>query len=914
MFKGLDKHFNLQGNPTMANDKLEEVLKQIGSFSRGAEFVRADLHIHSFGACGSYDVTDSKMTPQNIVDAAVCENLGIISITDHNEIRNVEVALSHSNGKNVIVIPGVELTTSQGHLLTYFPSFDSLRQFFGKLSIPSDRHTCSETIEICLNRAQEYGGFGVAAHIDQMTGLESMMPRFDPFKEKVLLHEALLGLEISKIDNEFWYTGRDINVDRKRLWKLRADKMREGEEYELPRILGSDAHTFDSFGKNASGNKKLTRIKVDICSFNSLRIALMDSGARLRLEDLTPIDVPYFMGMALGGGFLNGEIFRFNKNLNCIIGGRGSGKSTALESLRAGSGNHTRDELIESEAGPDAINLIYQDQVGRMHSFFKSKSYQSVNLTDPTDGITRVPIESYGQGETAETIQHCDKDPAVLLEFLDRFTDLEKPHKDDFVLCEALLENQTEIERLKLDINTRPEIQKAKTNADAQVKLLKEKDASQIVSLEEKLARGRQFRNELITKLNELFKLHAAALSDSSVTELISSLDENQLVVGHDEYERVKTLMDQYAESIRQASENVDSISRQTIDAINKELKQWTTRENETQAKIDQIRKELEARGIRLDVAFIRKVVKDVADFASKLLELDSKEGHLKKIVDGRRKLLQRRNSIKSQMYVVRKAFAERINQSLKRTVVEYVITVRFKEGGLSSDFADIIQREMNWRTSQVPKAPLIAQWISPFQMIELVLKKDIAPLLAINDAEGRAIFSKSEAALILQVLSREKAVWAMERCSFEDRPAITVTKTMTGPGGKPLYKTMEFSKLSLGQQQAVLLSILLFSKSKDPLVIDQPEDNLDSEFIYKTFVKCLRTVKESRQVIVVTHNANIAVLGDAELILPLRASSEKAIIRERGSIDNEKTKELACTILEGSREAFAKRMKMYGY
>jgi hypothetical protein len=900
----------------MTDDKgqLEEVLKKIESFSQGAEFVRVDLHIHSFGEYGSYDITDSKMTPQAIIDSAINENLGIISLTDHNEIRNVEAALSYASGKNIIIIPGVELSTPQGHLLAYFPSFETLRQFYGKLTISPDRHTCSETIELCLDRAKQYGGFGIAAHVDMSAGLEGMMPRFDPFKEKVLLHEALLGIEISRVENEIWYTGRDISADRKRLWKLRADKMKEGEEYELPRLLGSDAHTFDSFGKNASGNKKLTRIKVDICSFDSLRIALLDPGARLRLEDLIPTTVPHFMGMALGGGFLNGEIVRFNNNLNCIIGGRGSGKSTALESLRAGSGNHTRDELIESEAGPDAISLIYQDQVGRIYSFFKSKSYQSVNLTDPTDGITRVPIESYGQGETAETIQHCDKDPAVLLEFLDRFTDLDNLKREDYDLSETLLENQTEIERLKLDINTRPEIQKAKANADAQLRVLKEKDASQIVILEEKLARGRQFRTELVAKLNELFKLHRAALSDSSVSELISSLDENQLVVGHDEYERVKSLMDQYAASIRQASENVNAISQQTIDAIKKELQQWTIREHETQTKIDQIRKELEARGSHLDVAFIRKVVKDVTDFASKLMELDNKEVQLKKITEARRQLLQRRNAIKSQMYVARKAFAERINQSLQRTVVEYVITVRFREGRLSPDFADIIQREMNWKTSQVPRAPLLAQWISPFQMIELALKKDAGPLLVIKDAEGRAVFSQSEAISILQALSREKAIWAMERCPFEDRPAITVTKAISGLGGKIVYKTVEFSKLSLGQQQAVLLSILLFSKSKDPLVIDQPEDNLDSEFIYKTFVKCLRTVKESRQVIVVTHNANIAVLGDAELIIPLRASSEKAFIRDRGSIDNKKTKELACTILEGSREAFAKRMRMYGY
>jgi ABC-type Mn2+/Zn2+ transport system ATPase subunit len=125
---------------------------------------------------------------------------------------------------------------------------------------------------------------------------------------------------------------------------------------------------------------------------------------------------------------------------------------------------------------------------------------------------------------------------------------------------------------------------------------------------------------------------------------------------------------------------------------------------------------------------------------------------------------------------------------------------------------------------------------------------------------------------------------------------------------------TRNFSKLSLGQQQAILLSIMLFSKANVPLIIDQPEDNLDSEFIYKTFVKTVRVVKEKRQVVIGTHNANIAVLGDAELLIPLRASNEQTVISTRGSIDTPATKSTACTILEGSERAFKKRKQAYGF
>ncbi len=105
----------------------------------------------------------------------------------------------------------------------------------------------------------------------------------------------------------------------------------------------------------------------------------------------------------------------------------------------------------------------------------------------------------------------------------------------------------------------------------------------------------------------------------------------------------------------------------------------------------------------------------------------------------------------------------------------------------------------------------------------------------------------------------------------------------------------------------------MLSSDSNMPLIIDQPEDNLDSEFIFHSLVPVLRTAKERRQVIIVTHNPNIAVLGDAELIIALKSTSDKSIIVARGSIDEPNTKKMACQILEGAEEAFRRRARMYG-
>src|SRR5687768_13495175 len=116
------------------------LLDEIQATSGGAQFWRADLHIHSYGDGGSYDVTDTGMTPENIIDAAIADRLHVISIADHNAVGNIRRAVQHSQGKgNILVVPGVELSTLQGHLLVYFETPDQLEDFYGKLTIAADK-------------------------------------------------------------------------------------------------------------------------------------------------------------------------------------------------------------------------------------------------------------------------------------------------------------------------------------------------------------------------------------------------------------------------------------------------------------------------------------------------------------------------------------------------------------------------------------------------------------------------------------------------------------------------------------------------------------------------------------------------------------------------------------------------------
>src|ERR1700733_4995394 len=102
-------------------------LPEITDLSRGARFFRADLHIHS--VTGSHDVKDATATPEAIVTTSAQEGLKIIAITDHNEIHAVGPALAAAKAADIFVVPGVELSTSEGHLLCYLPSLERLQRF-----------------------------------------------------------------------------------------------------------------------------------------------------------------------------------------------------------------------------------------------------------------------------------------------------------------------------------------------------------------------------------------------------------------------------------------------------------------------------------------------------------------------------------------------------------------------------------------------------------------------------------------------------------------------------------------------------------------------------------------------------------------------------------------------------------------
>ncbi|MCU1268964.1 MAG: PHP-like [Acidobacteriaceae bacterium] len=891
---------------------MSSVSDEIAKLAAGARFWRADLHIHSYG--GSHDVKDNLMTPASIVSTAVAERLSAIAITDHNEINNIEEGLREAHGKQLLFIPGVELSTPEGHLLVYFQDFLSLQNLWGKLNLEergTQNSRCQTSMLDCLKSIDPMRGFAILAHVDGDGGIEQKLPGDGNHKRDIFCQKALLGFEVKSCAAPMLYSPDDEDPQRANFGRLRQRALGLGEKQFLARVMFSDSHALTTLGKNAQGAKRLTRVKMDNPSFNGMRVALQDADARIRLEDDIPMSVPYIMGLKIDGNFLHDQVIHFSRNLNCIIGGRGAGKSTVFECVRTIAPGVSDSKLIDSEIWPEVLSLVWVDEAGHQHLIERRIEDVSVNVDDRDWGPTQFPIESYGQGETAETSAKARYDSVSLLEYLDKFIPIKKLVEEDDQLRQRLLENQTSIEKAQLEVNKTAYFRQVLDVTKRQLAALEKAKAKEVVGLERKVAEERSLREQIDKRLRDISGSAKSAAISEDVAKVKGLCRVEDLEVGKEQFAQILILLTDFQGKMQKAEQwSADEIGKLSS-AIKGHVDTWKAKEQAIVDTIEQKRKELAAEGVRLDLANIRKLATDEANYTKALVTLAEWEKSLNSLRQERVQIIKERRVLLSKISVVRGAYATKSTKALEGALGDLLVSIKFAESGLSVEGAEIIQNTMDWRTAQVPRATLIAENVTIPALLDAIDKNDPTSLTEL-ESSGIRVFNKDDALSILRRLNETPYRFQLERCVVQDRPKITVTKKIS-EAGKERFVSRDFSKLSMGQQQSILLALMLSSDSKCPLIIDQPEDNLDGEFIFQSLVPVLRRAKERRQIIVVTHNANIAILGDAEQIIALKSTSEKSRIVANGSIDDGATKKIACQILEGSEEAFKRRAQIYG-
>lgn len=890
------------------------ILDDIISQPTGACFFRADLHIHSVD--GSHDVEDATMTANAIVETAEREGLTFIAITDHNEVIGVESAIKASQHSPICVIPGIELSTSQGHLLCYLPTLEALRQFHGQLSIvdrdlPTSR--CQQSILECLNMLPPLGGFGVLAHVDAPSGFEIVIPGASPHKLDVICHPALLGIELKQATSLISYSEGDPDPERVRMGRERISRLKLGAKQGLARVLNSDAHALDALGRNAASARKVTRYKMDSPSFDGLRVAFEDADARVRIEDQVPQAVPRILGIHIDGGFLSGQIIQFSTNLNCIIGGRGTGKSTAFEAVRCIAAGRSDSTVIDSEAWPDELHIVWEDQAGQQHTLFRPKDAELQNIDNPEFGPCEFEIDCFGQGEAARISLEAKTDPLALLNYLDKFVDLEDAIAAEEKVRSRLLTLQTEIEKAELNVSQIPQYQSLLATTQQQLTALKKPEVKELIELQQRLATERELRGQIIAKLREAKDAVVQGSPKATIGEIRALADPVVLSVGAMEFQSILEGAANFEAAIGTAESQIKAGLLGFEKIVSTQVANWKAKETEAQKKVDAKRKELEALKVKFDMSYIAKLAKDEASHRQNVKNLQTWEPHLKEQKRLRTAALKERWAARDRIALLREAYGRQATTTLREALSDLQVSLKYTHNAYSPEACDKIIEVMGWRTNQQIKADWLIRRLTLPALLDCIQKKDPEPILRLKTIEGASLFKADEAREIIKRLSEPSVRYMLERSPIYDLPRLQVSQAISDGDGGTEHITRDFAKLSLGQQQSVLLALILSSDANRPLIIDQPEDNLDGEFIYATLVPVLRRAKERRQIIIVTHNPNVAVLGDAELVVVMKAMNNRGKIVARGSIDHPETRDAACAILEGAREAFLRRAKMYG-
>ncbi|WP_423230935.1 AAA family ATPase, partial [Clostridium botulinum] len=268
-----------------------------------------------------------------------------------------------------------------------------------------------------------------------------------------------------------------------------------------------------------------------------------------------------------------------------------------------------------------------------------------------------------------------------------------------------------------------------------------------------------------------------------------------------------------------------------------------------------------------------------------------------------------------NELHKLRQDIISKINNVLEDQVKLSIIKI-FSRSNLISIIDDTIGRcrrkfnityeKQRWLRKQLERIIIISQTINEWQFPIAVLNNDenyIAQTFKIEIKDANELLRYIRPVFNIWTLAK----WPMDTIEFQ-------YNTNNGINNKKRF--MDSKKLSMGQKSVAMLLIILTAAydlgDNRPLIIDQPEDDLDNIYIYSSLVKEFRKIKNSRQLIFATHNANIPISGDAENIIILESNGDNGFVKITGSIDKVSISEKVLNILEGGRQALDLRNSKY--
>ncbi len=885
----------------------------------GARFYKCALQVNPQHYGGTFrgqpSDGDAISHAQAIVDKAIDLGIEVLAVTDHNSVSSVAAFRSAARDHGVHILPGFELSSSEGvHVLCLYPpetELDRLERYLGEFGI-HDTNPSSEPANMqfagVLEAVHRQGGISIAAHVTGNGGLFKVLAgqaRIRAWRDENLLAVQIPGA-VDGLPPEIRQIVENRNPDYRRAY---------APEHGLSVAV---VNARDIVEPEQLDHRAATSwIKMYEVSIDGLRQAFLDPGSRIRLNpedgEFEPEEHMELVSLGWEGGFLDGVSLRLNPNLNVLIGGRGTGKSTIVESIRTVLGlAPIGEEARKAHEGivrhvlrsGTKISLRVRVQRPGVREYriertipnpplVREASGEVLHLA-PSDILPRV--EAYGQHEISELAKSPDK----LTRLLDRFVERDEPlSRRKRSLGSELAKNRRAL------CDTRAEIVSAEERLAALPGLQETLERFQEVGLEERLReqsllvreervlgsvpqRLAPFR-EALDLLGKELPIDLAFLSERALAELPG----REILSGSHEF-----LTDLGKEVERIAGDLTHALERADY-GIDRVRTAWDVRRQRVQNEYEQILRELQkSRVDGEEFIRLRRQIEELRPLQDRLALLRRLE---KEHDDQRRTLIAEWEDIKAAEFRTLDLAARNVSEKLGNRV-----QVEVTGAGNREPLYMMLREEIGGRMSEAVESLRNSAELSLTQFVEAC--RSGAPAL-------RATYGITPGQADRLAAGEPEVFMRIEELDLAPKTAIRLN---TAPAGEaPVWQPLE--DLSTGQKATAVLLLLLL-ESGAPLIIDQPEDDLDNRFITEGIVPRMREEKQRRQFIFSTHNANIPVLGDAELILGLSAAGEADGGRARvapghaGSIDSRMVRELIEEILEGGREAFEMRRRKYGF
>lgn len=879
-----------------------------------AKWKKIDFHTHT-PASRCFKNRDS-VSPRQWINAAKKSGLDAVVITDHNSVGWIGKLRGELKEEDELFLyPGVELCVGRSftHIIVIFNpdmSTEEIEEFMVQCGLSknhwgdTNKHVEEKRFVEVVNKHRKEV-LVIPAHFNCNKGIC-----------KTLGHNGLKSFyKTMPFDAVEVRSENDLSEVKNKIINKAIP--------ELAIVTGSDnpgrklgTHDLIGFAE------KYTWVKISEYSLEALRQAFLDYKTRIiyiidkKQKDINPnyIGHNYIAGMIIKDLKHVDELdFRFSPNLNCIIGGRGTGKSTIIEMIRKVL------RKFDENNPPQIFNTYqYNSQIKLFYNFGTENRYCiELNGDKPSvfkdkdgkiDCYPAFPVSIYSQKELfniAEDNENPEKsETSPLLNIIDEnifeikadFQEKKDAIKKDILtLTEQLLifkDQIKEIPKLQAEI----ELEKSKLSKIKSTGVLEKREKlnklkEPYIAIKSNLKEYEKITDEIQTiysfkskdilsriKLNLDNELICS--EDKRIINVIYAINDSLIGVINASKMRLRDAIIQLESSV--LKENIDK-NESEYDKLLEEL-EYIDIDDFKQIEAEATQKNIrlkKLKGIEKKAEEIEKqIVSKIMDFIRVHAEI-SKER--KRVIDNiNSKAKNIRLSIKSLsdgerwLYKIRKELG--------------------KEQSFDTDFRRLKDKlfKENILNEQ--------QFVGWLKFILLSDDGDIQEFL------GKESIYDSRFSNIWIEKREKRTLHTLINFVPEDRIEIQIKNK----GG-----LKNINEGSPGQKTAAILAFIL-NQGKHPLIIDQPEDDLDNSLIIDLIVETIRNLKSNRQVIIATHNPNIPVLGDAEGIIMLDRNKEGKVIfkngKKTGCIEEKTIKKGICDIMEGGIDALRKREKKYKY